>query len=188
MPGDEGRFGIIEQFVGVRPGRSDPATEGEPGRDLRSPKNNGALGPEQGRAGRGRERGSGSGAVKRSPLIVLCAAVLIDMIGFGIILPLLPFYAESMGASPLEVTLLIASYSATQLVAAPVWGRFSDRRGRRPLLVASLFASAVSYLIFGLADSLWLLFASRIAAGAAGGTVTLAQAYVADATTAEERA
>jgi len=126
--------------------------------------------------------------VKRSPLIVLCAAVLIDMIGFGIILPLLPFYAESMGASPLEVTLLIGSYSATQLVAAPVWGRFSDRRGRRPLLVASLFASAVSYLIFGLADSLWLLFASRIAAGAAGGTVTLAQAYVADATTAEERA
>lgn len=126
--------------------------------------------------------------MKRSPLVVLCAAVLIDMIGFGIILPLLPFYAESMGASPLEVTLLVASYSATQLVAAPVWGRFSDRHGRRPLLVASLFASAVSYLIFGLATSLWLLFASRIAAGAAGGTVTLAQAYVADTTTAEERA
>ena len=126
--------------------------------------------------------------MKRSPLMVLCAAVLIDMIGFGIILPLLPFYAESMGASPLEVTLLVASYSAMQLVAAPVWGRVSDRRGRRPLLVASLFASAVSYLIFGLATLLWLLFASRIAAGAAGGTVTLAQAVRADTTTAEERA
>lgn len=126
--------------------------------------------------------------MKRSPLVVLCGAVLVDMIGFGIILPLLPFYAESMGASPVEVTLLVASYSGMQLVAAPFWGRVSDRRGRRPLLVASLFASAVSYLIFGLATSLWLLFVSRIAAGAAGGTITLAQAYVADTTTAGERA
>lgn len=110
------------------------------------------------------------------------------MVGFGIVLPLLPFYAESLGASPVEVTLLVASFSAMQLAATPVWGRVSDRRGRRPLLVASLFASALSYLIFGLANSLWLLFLSRLAAGAAGGTIALAQAYVADTTTAEERA
>jgi len=126
--------------------------------------------------------------MKKSPQAVLFAAVLVDMVGFGIVLPLLPFYAESLGASPVEVTLLVASFSAMQLVAAPFWGRVSDRRGRRPLLVAGLFASAVSYLIFGLAESLPLLFLSRIAAGAAGGTISVAQAYMADVTAAEERA
>jgi MFS family permease len=118
---------------------------------------------------------------------ILFAAVLIDMVGFGIVLPLLPFYAESMGASPVEVTLLVASFSAMQLVAAPFWGRISDRRGRRPLLVAGLFASAVSYLLFGLARSLPLLFISRMAAGAAGGTISVAQAYIADTTSSSER-
>lgn len=118
---------------------------------------------------------------------ILFAAVLIDMVGFGIVLPLLPFYAESMGASPLEVTMLVASFSAMQLLAAPLWGRVSDRRGRRPLLVAGLFASAVSYLLFGVAKSLPLLFLSRMAAGAAGGTISVAQAYVADTTPAAER-
>lgn len=126
--------------------------------------------------------------MKKSPLAVLFAAVLVDMVGFGIVLPLLPFYAESFGASAVDVTLLVASFSAMQLVAAPFWGRVSDRRGRRPLLVAGLFASAVSYLIFGVAESLPLLFLSRLAAGAAGGTISVAQAYVADTTTAEDRA
>jgi MFS transporter, DHA1 family, tetracycline resistance protein len=126
--------------------------------------------------------------MKGSPIAILFTAVLVDMVGFGIVLPLLPFYAESMGATPLQVTLLIASFSAMQLAAAPLWGRFSDRRGRRPLIVAGLFASAVSYLIFGLANSLALLFLSRMAAGAAGGTISVAHAYVADTTAAEERA
>ena len=126
--------------------------------------------------------------MRRSPLAVLFAAVLVDMVGFGIILPLLPYYAESMGASPVQVTLLVASFSAMQLVAAPLWGAVSDRRGRRPLIVAGLFASAISYLIFGLADSLALLFVSRMAAGAAGGTISVAQAYVADTTVATQRA
>jgi len=126
--------------------------------------------------------------MKKSPLVVLYAAVLVDMLGFGIVLPLLPFYAESFGASPLQVTLLIASFSAMQLAAAPLWGRVSDRKGRRPLLIAGLFASAISYLIFGLAHSLWLLLLSRMAAGAAGGTISVAQAYVADSTTADDRA
>lgn len=121
-------------------------------------------------------------------MAVLLAAVLVDMIGFGIVLPLLPFYAESMGASPFMVTLIIASFSATQLAAAPVWGRVSDRRGRRPLIVAGLFASAVSYLIFGLAQTLAVLLLSRVAAGAAGGTISVAQAYVADSTEEENRA
>ena len=126
--------------------------------------------------------------MKTSRLAVLFASVLVDMIGFGIVLPLLPFYAESMGATPFQVTVIIASFSAMQLAAAPIWGRVSDRHGRRPLIVAGLFASSVSYLIFGLAQTLWVLLLSRLAAGAAGGTISVAQAYVADATDEEGRA
>jgi MFS family permease len=126
--------------------------------------------------------------MKKSPLAVLFIAVLVDFMGFGIVLPLLPFYAESMGATPLEITILVASYSAMQLAAAPLWGRVSDRRGRRPLLIAGLFASAFSYLLFGFAQNFWWLLLSRIAAGAAGGTITVAQAYVADTTSHADRA
>jgi MFS family permease len=121
-------------------------------------------------------------------MAVLLMAVLVDMMGFGIVIPVLPFYALELGASALAVTALIASFSLMQMVATPLWGRVSDRRGRRPLIIAGLFASAISYLIFGLANSLWLLLLSRLAAGAAGGTISVAQAYVADATTKEERA
>lgn len=126
--------------------------------------------------------------LKTSRLAILFVTVLVDMIGFGIVLPLLPYYAESFGATPFEVTLLVASFSAVQFVAVPLWGRLSDRFGRRPFIVAGLFASAVSYLIFGLASSLLVLFISRIAAGAAGGTISVAQAYVADATDPRNRA
>lgn len=126
--------------------------------------------------------------LKRSPIAILFMAVLVDMLGFGIVIPVLPFYALEMGATALEVTLLIASFSAMQMAATPIWGRVSDRRGRRPLIIAGLFASAVSYLIFGLASSLALLLLSRLAAGAAGGTISVAHAYIADTTKAEERA
>jgi MFS transporter, DHA1 family, tetracycline resistance protein len=121
-------------------------------------------------------------------MAILFGAVLVDMLGFGIVIPVLPFYALQFGATPFIVTVLIASFSATQLAAAPIWGRWSDRKGRRPLLIAGLFASAVSYLIFGLATGLAMLLLSRIAAGAAGGTISIAHAYVADTTAAEERA
>ncbi|MFO7895063.1 MAG: MFS transporter [Longimicrobiales bacterium] len=126
--------------------------------------------------------------LRTSRLAILFVTVLVDMIGFGIVLPLLPYYAEEFGASPLDVTLLIASFSAMQFIAVPIWGRVSDRLGRRPFIIAGLFASAVSYLIFGLATSLLILFVSRIAAGAAGGTISVAQAYVADTTGPEDRA
>ncbi|CAN5634606.1 tetracycline resistance MFS efflux pump [soil metagenome] len=126
--------------------------------------------------------------MKRSPIAILFMAVLVDMLGFGIVIPVLPFYALEMGATALEVTLLIASFSAMQMAATPIWGRVSDRRGRRPLLIAGLFASAVSYLIFGLANSMMLLLVSRLAAGAAGGTISVAHAYIADTTKAEQRA
>jgi DHA1 family tetracycline resistance protein-like MFS transporter len=126
--------------------------------------------------------------MKGSPVAILFMAVLVDMLGFGIVIPVLPFYALELGASALDVTLLIASFSAMQMAATPVWGRVSDRHGRRPLIIAGLFASAVSYLIFGLANSLLLLLLSRLAAGAAGGTISVAHAYVAHTTKAEERA
>ena len=126
--------------------------------------------------------------LRRTGLSVLFATVLVDMIGFGIVLPLLPFYAEDLGASPFEVTLIIASFSALQLVAAPIWGRFSDRRGRRLLIIIGLFASAISYLLFALANSITVLLLSRMAAGAAGGTISVAHAYVADSTEGDERA
>lgn len=126
--------------------------------------------------------------MRRSPLAILFMAVLVDMLGFGIVIPVLPFYALAMDATPLEVTLLIASFSAMQMLATPIWGRVSDRHGRRPLLIAGLFASAVSYLIFGMANSLALLLLSRMAAGAAGGTISIAHAYIADTTRSEERA
>ncbi len=126
--------------------------------------------------------------LKTSRLAILFVTVLVDMVGFGIVLPLLPYYAEEFGASPFQVTLLIASFSAMQFVAVPIWGRLSDRLGRRPFIIAGLFASAVSYVIFGFAASLLALFVSRIAAGAAGGTISVAQAYVADTTGPADRA
>ncbi|MBA3658212.1 MAG: MFS transporter [Gemmatimonadales bacterium] len=121
-------------------------------------------------------------------LSVLIAVNLVDMIGFMIVLPLLPFYALHLHATPETVGRLIASFSVAQLVAAPLWGRLSDRYGRRPALLIGLFASAMAYVVFGFADSIWLLFASRIVQGAGGGTTGVAQAYVADTVTPKDRA
>lgn len=118
---------------------------------------------------------------------VLMATVFVDMIGFTIILPLIPFYATRLGADASMVGVLIAAFPAAQLVVAPFWGRLSDRYGRRPMILAGLLASAAAYLLFGLADTLWLLFASRLVQGAGGGTTGVVQAYVADAVVPEER-
>ena len=121
-------------------------------------------------------------------LIILMVSAFIDMLGMLMILPLLPFYAERLGAGGLIVGLLIASFSVAQLLSAPFWGRFSDRYGRRPALVVSLVASAIAFVVFAYADSLWLLFVSRIVQGAGGGTVGVIQAYVADASRPDDRA
>lgn len=121
-------------------------------------------------------------------LVVLMVTAFIDMLGLLMILPLLPFYAKSLGAGGAVVGLLVSSFSVAQLLSAPIWGRFSDRYGRRPALMVGLGASAVAYVVFAYADSLWLLFLSRIVQGAGGGTVSVIQAYVADATRPEDRA
>ncbi len=114
--------------------------------------------------------------------------VFVDLVGFGLVIPLLPFYAVRFGASPQQVTLLLAVYSLMQLFAAPLWGRLSDRIGRRPVLMTSMAASVVAYLWLGAADALWMLFAARALAGACAGNIAAAQAYIADVTTPENRA
>lgn len=111
-----------------------------------------------------------------------------DLVGFGIVLPLLPFYGDRFGASGLQIGLLVAVYSGAQLVFSPFWGRLSDRFGRRPILIVGLVGSAVSYLVFGYARSLQVLFVSRILAGVGGANIPVAQAYIADVTPPERRA
>ena len=123
-----------------------------------------------------------------SPLIIIFVTVFIDLLGFGIIIPLMPFYATHFGASAFEVGMLATSFSLMQFLFAPLWGRWSDVIGRRPVIVIGLLGSAVSYLTFGLAESLSLLFVSRCLAGVAGANISTAQAFIADSTTPENRA
>ena len=113
--------------------------------------------------------------------------VFVDLVGFGIVIPILPFFARSFGVSELVIGLLAASYSAMQFGFAPLFGSLSDRYGRRIVMVVSLAGATVAWIIFGFATGLAVLFASRLLAGAMGGNIAAAQASVADLTTAEER-
>src|SRR6185369_12139410 len=119
-------------------------------------------------------------------LLVLFVTAFVDMVGLAMIVPILPFYATNFGASA-AVGLLISSFSIAQLLVAPVWGRFSDRYGRRPAILAGLLVTAVAYVLFGFAGSVWTLLASRIVQGLGGGTIGVVQAYVADTSTPEQR-
>ncbi len=132
-------------------------------------------------------------------LLILMATAFIDMVGLLMIIPLLPFYVKTLGGPGVEIFginfgigiitgFIIAAFTVAQLLSAPLWGKFSDRVGRRPTLLIALTASAIAYLIFGFAESLLLLFLSRIVQGAGGGTVGVIQAYVADTTAPEDRA
>lgn len=126
--------------------------------------------------------------MKKASLLVLFLTVFIDLIGFGMVIPFLPFYAREYGASGVVVGAVVGVYSIMQFFFAPVWGRLSDRIGRRPVILISLMASCLGYLLFGFARQLWVLFASRMIAGAGGANIGTAQAYIADVTTPEERA
>jgi multidrug resistance protein len=121
-------------------------------------------------------------------LLVLMITAFVDMVGFAMVLPLIPFYAASMGATGFIVGLLISAFSVAQLVSAPSWGKVSDRFGRRPAVILGLLISALAYVVFGLAETLWILLISRIVQGVGGGTVGVLQAYVADASKPEDRA
>ena len=124
----------------------------------------------------------------RRALATVFAIVFVDLLGFGILIPIIPLYAESFGATEFVVGLLIASYSAMQFIGAPVLGRLSDERGRRPILLISLLGSVIAWTLFGVATSLLVLFAARMLAGLMGGNIATAQAYIADITPPEDRA
>ena len=123
-----------------------------------------------------------------SPLVIIFVTVFIDLLGFGIIIPLLPFYAESFGATAFTVGMLSTSFSLMQFAFSPLWGRLSDRIGRKPIILVGLIGSCGSYLMLALATSLPLVFAARIIGGVAGANIPTAQAYIADITTPENRA
>ena len=128
--------------------------------------------------------------MKRSPLLVIFVTVFIDLVGFGIVIPVLPFYVEGteFDASPRAVGLLFASYSIMQLLFTPVLGRLSDRYGRRPVLFFSLLGTSLGFFVMGFATALWMLFVGRIIDGITGGNISTAQAYIADVTAEENRA
>jgi DHA1 family tetracycline resistance protein-like MFS transporter len=124
----------------------------------------------------------------RKRMIQILIFVFIDVLGFSLILPLLPYYAEEFGANATLIGFLAASNAVTQLIGAPIIGRLSDRYGRRPLLIVSILGTVASFLLLGFADSLWMLFLSRALDGLLGGNVSLARAYITDITGEEERA
>lgn len=121
-------------------------------------------------------------------LFVLIITNFVDMVGLLMIIPLMPFYAREMGGGALIVAILMSAFTAAQLLSAPLWGRFSDRYGRRPALLVGLSASCIAYVVFAFANSIWLLLLSRLVQGAGGGTVGVIQAYVADSVEPESRA
>src|SRR5258705_3984780 len=128
--------------------------------------------------------------MKRSPLVVIFTTVFIDLVGFGIVIPVSPFYAEGsrFNSSPRIVGLLFASYSIMQLIFSPVLGRLSDKYGRRPVLLISIIGTGIGFLVLGFATTLWMLFLGRILDGITGGNISTAQAYIADITRPEDRA
>src|SRR5918995_6757865 len=121
-------------------------------------------------------------------LLVIFLTIFVNLVGFGIIIPLLPFYARTFGASPIVIGFLFASFSLAQLIASPLLGELSDRWGRRPVLIVSLIGTAVSFAMLAVAQSLAMLFAARIVDGLSGGNITTARAYIADITEEEDRA
>ena len=141
--------------------------------------------------GRGSRRAGRADRPERAPLPegfgTIWSAVALDLVGFGIVLPVLPLYAERFDASPAVIGLLVASFSLAQFVFSPIWGRVSDRVGRKPVLVLSLFGTAVGSLLTGIAGSLWLLFAARLLDGISGASVSVAQASVTDLAPPSER-
>src|SRR4051794_1293068 len=122
------------------------------------------------------------------PLTIIFLTIFVNLVGFGIIIPLLPFYAETFGASPVVIGFLFAIFSLCQLIAAPVLGDLSDRYGRRPILIFSLAGTVLSFVMLAMAHSVWMLFAARIVDGLSGGNISTARAYVADVTEPKDRA
>src|SRR5436190_17768364 len=131
--------------------------------------------------------------MRKPSVLVVFLTVFIDLIGFGLVLPLLPIYSQQFGASGFMIGAIMASFSAMQFIFAPAWGRLSDRIGRRPVLLVSTAGAAASYALFAIGSgfagqtALWVILGSRVMAGICGANITVAQAYIADVSAPEER-
>ena len=124
----------------------------------------------------------------RCSILILFFTLAVVMMGFGIVIPILPFYIDRFGASGSSLGLLMASFAVMQFMFAPIWGSISDRYGRKPVLIIGVMGNALSHLLFGLSTQLWMLFAARTLAGIfSAATMPAAMAYIADSTTEEER-
>lgn len=130
---------------------------------------------------------SRSSRLRQSPLLPIFLIVLVDVLGFTIILPLLPFYSERLGASPTVVGALVATYALFQLISGPILGQVSDRIGRRPMLLLSQVGTLIGFLILAFSTNIWLLFLARAIDGATAGNLSIAQAYISDVTKPTER-
>jgi multidrug resistance protein len=126
-------------------------------------------------------------SMQRSPFVILFFTVFLDLVGFGIVLPLLPNYARELGATPLEIGIIAGSYSVMQFFFSPIWGGISDKIGRRPVILISIATSVVSYYLFSQSHSLWFVFISRVLAGIGSANVTVTQAYITDITDRKNR-
>ena len=125
--------------------------------------------------------------MKRSPLVILLLTVLLDLIGFGIVLPLLPTYAKDLGANPFMIGLIAAIFSIMQFIFSPLWGKLSDKIGRRPVMLISIFITALSYLVFSQASTIPLLIFARGLSGIGSANIAAAQAYITDVTDSKNR-
>ncbi|MCO6472141.1 MAG: MFS transporter, partial [Melioribacteraceae bacterium] len=125
---------------------------------------------------------------KKASLIVVFTTVFIDLMGFGILIPILPAFASrNLGITDTEIGIIVAAYSFMQFIFNPILGKISDRIGRRPIILSTLLITAISYLIFSIADSFFLLLLSRMFAGLGGSNISVAQAYIADITSKQDR-
>src|SRR5688572_23276245 len=131
--------------------------------------------------------------MRKPSLLIIFLTVFIDLVGFGLIFPLLPIYSEVFGASGFVIGSIIAVYSLMQFIFAPIWGRLSDRIGRRPILMVSTACASISYVIFAYGSgmqgsaAIWVILISRLFAGICGANISVAQAYIADITPPEQR-
>lgn len=124
---------------------------------------------------------------QRSPLLPIFLIVLVDVLGFTIVIPLLALYAEKFGATPLVATLIVSCYAVSSLISTPLIGKLSDAYGRRPLLLISQAGTFAGFVILGAADALWMVFVGRILDGLTAGNLSIAQAYISDHTKPENR-
>ena len=125
--------------------------------------------------------------MKKSPIAVILLTIFLDMLGFGIIIPILPIFSKELGAADYQVGLIAMSYPIMNFLFASLWGSLSDQHGRRPIILISVLITAVAYLIFGLSVNLWILLFSRLLAGIGSANLSVAQAYIADISSPEQR-